>query len=1219
MSSPKSQHVQGNFSLPLSLSPLKEAGKLVNHLADYLEEHRKKYNASVFKIHPGLKTVVCLDHASAEFYFNASQSVLEREELPRFGPLAVRPDLLGGSCPTLLASGKVHGDARAFTDEILRNRDEYLSASFDKVSERMLQKCKSSSELVLWDVLVEWSSNIACNWFFDIDIDMEEAREWLNNSTTIDTDTFLTKIIGKSILPKCSRAAVETQAKMKKLLEGSPLFTDYVKLAEKHNVPTESLTGFFTFLCLFNITGAVTSSLQYAVARIYSSPELKASLKNQLMNANTDQILQNPLLDNVFYEVLRLNAVPRVYFKKAKCDFSMPAADGKFYDIKEDDLVLIPTTISHRDPKVFDDPDNFDPYRFERDPSLKNKVFGYGISNKSKNSYGCAAKKHQAAWVWKKILATFITKVDFEFTEEPTFNFNSYCNFYPRTIGLESISVDGKSSEDNGLSQDASGDGSLKKRFSVMANKVRNKEVEFSKKDYLQLYGLYKQAITGDNTTPVPNRLKVLTSEKWVHWNRLKGTSKTESMVRYVELASGEKISLEDSSKNTVQKEKPAVEQKIQVTYDAGCQQQLMTEASFFIEADAPDVLSELELEINLIGNEKDSGRIKVLIPKGSDATEVRWSTPIPMIGEPQIIELSITPSDAHDLGSWLIKKIEIRLDEVGLSYFFLSNSHITIPSAKNIFFEATGRLPKAESQIQKDARKFYLEHKRNIYKWRANHSLPGVVDFADFGDIPLGDQFQTKSFSTKAIEPQENEERPVSFEYYLEKVKLNNRDIPRLANDNKWMQDEEFGRLYLQGAHCNFLRRCTELPTALNAGLNFLDAKSQRTLQELIEDKLLYICDYEILSDSVPTKGFYSAAPIVLFYSDTTNQSLLPIAIQIERDKEAPVFIPDDAFNDWLLAKMWARVADISAHQLSSHFALTHGVLEAYAVAALRTLSPTHPLFQLLMPHFKHTLCINTLARSVLVNEGGWIDNFSSFGVEVKEKVMQRTYQQASLKTYMNFPRDLKHRGVDDLQCLPSYPYRDDGLLIWEAIKEYVENILNIYYKNDEDVAQDSHLDEWLSEFESNGYVHSDWGEIKTLDDLKDLLTSLIFSATALHGAMNTMQYEVYGFVPNSPVAMLRRPIREKGVTSQDDIVETLPAHHSTLIFLFLSETFDEDIKLAGNKFIYSNDTDFRQVFLRFKMNLQHIESLVNERNHLRKVPYISMLPSRIPNSVDL
>lgn len=41
MNKPKNKDVQGNFASPLSLKPLKEAGKLANHLVDYLEEHKK--------------------------------------------------------------------------------------------------------------------------------------------------------------------------------------------------------------------------------------------------------------------------------------------------------------------------------------------------------------------------------------------------------------------------------------------------------------------------------------------------------------------------------------------------------------------------------------------------------------------------------------------------------------------------------------------------------------------------------------------------------------------------------------------------------------------------------------------------------------------------------------------------------------------------------------------------------------------------------------------------------------------------------------------------------------------------------------------------------------------------------------------------------------------------------------------------------------------------
>ena len=44
-------------------------------------------------------------------------------------------------------------------------------------------------------------------------------------------------------------------------------------------------------------------------------------------------------------------------------------------------------------------------------------------------------------------------------------------------------------------------------------------------------------------------------------------------------------------------------------------------------------------------------------------------------------------------------------------------------------------------------------------------------------------------------------------------------------------------------------------------------------------------------------------------------------------------------------------------------------------------------------------------------------------------------------------FPRDLESRGVMDERILPNYPYRDDGMLSYNAVKEYVTDVLKIYY----------------------------------------------------------------------------------------------------------------------------------------------------------------------------
>lgn len=49
--------------------------------------------------------------------------------------------------------------------------------------------------------------------------------------------------------------------------------------------------------------------------------------------------------------------------------------------------------------------------------------------------------------------------------------------------------------------------------------------------------------------------------------------------------------------------------------------------------------------------------------------------------------------------------------------------------------------------------------------------------------------------------------------------------------------------------------------------------------------------------------------------------------------------------------------------------------------------------------------------------------------------KITTDYYQQWDFKE-SSFPKDLEARGVHDIKHLPHYPYRDDGTLIWNAIK---------------------------------------------------------------------------------------------------------------------------------------------------------------------------------------
>ena len=52
----------------------------------------------------------------------------------------------------------------------------------------------------------------------------------------------------------------------------------------------------------------------------------------------------------------------------------------------------------------------------------------------------------------------------------------------------------------------------------------------------LKLYGLYKQATTGDVTEKKPGFSDLVGRAKWDAWNGLKGRSADEAMQQYIEL-----------------------------------------------------------------------------------------------------------------------------------------------------------------------------------------------------------------------------------------------------------------------------------------------------------------------------------------------------------------------------------------------------------------------------------------------------------------------------------------------------------------------------------------------------------------------------------------------------------------------------------------------------------------------------------------------------------
>ena len=72
---------------------------------------------------------------------------------------------------------------------------------------------------------------------------------------------------------------------------------------------------------------------------------------------------------------------------------------------------------------------------------------------------------------------------------------------------------------------------------------------------------------------------------------------------------------------------------------------------------------------------------------------------------------------------------------------------------------------------------------------------------------------------------------------------------------------------------------------------------------------------------------------------------------------------------------------------------------------------------------------------------------------------LLRKGFANFEIDKEFNFPNNIEDRDVVDI---PNYHYRDDGLKLWQAIKEYVCEVMNVFYETDADVENDEELQRW-------------------------------------------------------------------------------------------------------------------------------------------------------------
>ncbi|XP_052137755.1 lipoxygenase 2.1, chloroplastic-like isoform X2 [Oryza glaberrima] len=502
-------------------------------------------------------------------------------------------------------------------------------------------------------------------------------------------------------------------------------------------------------------------------------------------------------------------------------------------------------------------------------------------------------------------------------------------------------------------------------------------------------------------------------------------------------------------------------------------------------------------------------------------------------------------------------------------------------------------------------------------------------------------------------------------------------RQVKLLLKEDKlaWLRDEEFARQTLAGMNPLSIQlvRDTEFPifskldeetygpgdSLITRELIEGQINGVMTAEEAVEKKKLFMLDYhDVLLPFVHAVRELDDTTLyasrTLFFL-TEEGTLRPIAIELTRPKSPntpqwrQVFTPAGTSVTaswlWQLAKTHVLAHDAGYHQLVSHWLRTHCCVEPYVIAANRRLSQMHPIYRLLHPHFRFTMEINAQARGMLINANGIIESAFAPGKHCME-LSSAVYDKFWRFDMEALPADLIRRGMA-IECedgeleltIEDYPYANDGLLIWDSIKEWVSDYVNHYYLLASDIHMDKELQGWWNEVRTKGHPDKKegWPELDCHGSLVEVLTTIIWVASGHHAAVNFGQYPYAGYFPNRPtIARRNMPTEEQGCgregmqpTFVEDpvrvLLDTFPSQYQTTLVLpvlnlLSSHSPGEEYIGTHAESAWMADREVRAAFGRFNERMMSIAETIDCRNKdpERKnrqgpgvVPYVLLKPS--------
>lgn len=438
-----------------------------------------------------------------------------------------------------------------------------------------------------------------------------------------------------------------------------------------------------------------------------------------------------------------------------------------------------------------------------------------------------------------------------------------------------------------------------------------------------------------------------------------------------------------------------------------------------------------------------------------------------------------------------------------------------------------------------------------------------------------------------------------------------------------EWSGDDDFFAWQrLAGCNATHLRRQREADPRFPVTDEHLRAAVGEgdSLARARAEGRLYALDLSALA-GIPmgsTQGVrrYCDSPLALFVR-ALGGAFRPVAIQ-RSAAGGPIYTPADG-ERWRHARLGVNAADSVWAGAVMHLGVCHSVAGGVQVCAARELAPQHPLRLLLWPHFEMTAAANETMKTAVIGRGGFFDELLAPTLEASIDLAVKALRTRSMRDAAPW-RDVALRGCDDLVALPEYPFRDDGMPIAHALRRWVGSYLRLWYRADADLARDAELVAWHRALgASDGAALHDLPTLATVDELVDLVTTVIFQITAGHAAVNYNGYDQYAWVATYPTALWAPPLDPSHDPTPDDYLRALAplGVADRMLDLTLPQRELRLNTLGEYPRGHFDDPRVEALADGLRDELARVEADTAARDAGRRWPFPYLIPSRVAQSI--